>query len=91
MKGCVESSAHLRSNKIYLKNPKNYHIFYNLKILGLKNVFLILLTAAAMRRFEALFLLTLTLCLSIGATQKNETATSEPARDGKGIKFLSLN
>lgn len=42
--------------------------------------------AAAMRRFEALLLLTLTICLSAASAQNNETATAahEATRDGKG-------
>ena len=39
-----------------------------------------------MRRFEALTLLTLTLCLSAASAQDNDTAVAHDARDGKGTK-----
>ncbi len=49
-------------------------------------IFVSLTAAAAMRRFEALLLLTLTICLSAASAQNNETATAahEATRDGKG-------
>jgi hypothetical protein len=49
-------------------------------------IFVSLTAAAAMRRFEALLLLTVTICLSAASAQNNETATAahEATRDGKG-------